>query len=429
MLIGIDASRANRDHKSGTEWYSYYVIRWLAKLDKKNQYVLYTDKPLKGGLLDLTTKQYIDNIITHKNEEVKFYKDGFQILKSPHNNFRAKILNWHFPFLWTQVRLSWEMLVHRPKILFVPAHTLPRIHPRKSIVTVHDIGFERERKLYEQDKMGPESATGRRIINLLVKFFTWGKYEANILDYHSWSARFALKHAKKIITVSNFSKKEIREIYNEKGDKIKVVHNGFNKGLYKKQDNKKEIIRILHKYDIDSPYIFYVGKLGKKKNIPALIEAYSIMREENKEINHKLILVGDASHGYDEVEYQIREFNLDDEVIKTGWIPEVDMPYIYNGARAFIFPSHYEGFGIPLLQAMACGTPIAASSVAAISEVAGDAAILFNPKDVMSMAKAMAQVILDNELRQRLIKKGFKRIEKFSWEKCAGETLAEINSL
>ncbi len=427
MLIGIDASRANRDHKSGTEWYSYYLIRWLAKLDAENQYILYTDKPLKAGLLDLTTKQHISE--DSNEEKVKLDNSEYQILRSPHNNFRAKVLNWHFPFFWTQLRMSWEMLIHGPKILFIPSHTLPRIHPKKSIVTIHDIGFERERRLYNQGRMGPESAIGCKVLNVLVKLFTFGKYGANILDYHSWSTQFALKHAKKIITVSNFSKKEITEIYNAKEEKIKVIYNGFNKYLYKKINDQEKIKRGLNKYDIESPFIFYVGRLEKKKNTPALVEAYAIMREENPEIKEKLILVGDASHGYDEVGYQIREFNLVDEVIITGWIPEVDMPYIYNGATAFIFPSRYEGFGIPILQAMACGTPIAASCSASIPEIAQGAAIFFSPNDVRLMAEVMAKVILDKQLRQELVEKGYERVKEFSWEKCARETLEEICGL
>ena len=146
-------------------------------------------------------------------------------------------------------------------------------------------------------------------------------------------------------------------------------------------------------------------------------------------MKHKLVLVGDASHGYDEVKYMIREFNLENDVIITGWIPEVDMPYIYNGASAFIFPSLYEGFGIPLLQAMACGTPIVASSAGSIPEIAGDAAVLFNPNDVKSMASAISRIILDNELRQNLIKNGFNIVKDFSWEKCARETLFELGNL
>lgn len=424
MVIGIDASRANRGHKSGTEWYSYYVIRWLAKLDQKNQYILYTDKPLTGGLFDLTTKQHIGD----SPEESDFISDekGFQILKSPGNNFKAKVLNWPFTYFWTQIRLSWEMLTNSPDVLFIPAHTLPFIHPKKSAVTIHDIAFERERMLYERSHIGPESKISRKLVNLLVKIFTFGKFGANILDYHSWSARFALKEAGKIITVSNFTKNEMMAFYKAQEDKISVVYNGYNRGLYKTIDDKNKIKSVLNNYDIEAPYILYVGRLEKKKNTPSLVEAFAMMKEENKEINHKLVLVGDASHGYDEVKYVIREYNLNDDVIITGWMPEMDLPYIYNGAAAFIFPSLYEGFGIPLLQAMACGTPIAASQTTSIPEVAGDAAIFFNPKDTRSIARALKKILANETLRQNLALRGKERVKDFSWQKCAEETLAVL---
>lgn len=434
MIIGIDASRANRDHKSGTEWYSYYLIRWLAKLDSKNQYILYSDKPLKGGMMDLTIEQCA---CEQKPEfgEIEYDKAGFQILKSPYDNFRAKILNWPFNCFWTQGRLSLEMIFHKPDLLFVPAHTLPLIHPKKSIVTIHDIGFEIDGLLYGRDQMGSEHKTGKKIINFFVKLFTLGKFSANSMDYLRWSTIFALKNAKKIITVSNYSKQEMAEVYNDLENKIKfknkiqVIHNGYNKYLYEKEKTAEEMNKALERYGLKKPYVLYIGRLEKKKNTPALIEAFAIMRENNKDIKHKLVLVGDAGFGYDEVKYMAQEYLLEDEVIMPGWVEEDDMPFIYCGADVFVFPSLYEGFGIPLLQAMACGVPIAASSTTSIPEVAGDAALLFNPRDVSEISESMEKIIKDNDLKNKLIVRGKKQVENFSWEKCARETLAAINEM
>ena len=376
MLIGIDASRANRNHKSGVEWYSYYLIRWLAKLDSKNQYILYIDKPLRGGLLNLTTKQHIGSseII---DEKIEYDEDGFQRIRSPHNNFKAKILKWPFNFLWSQGRLYLEMVFKKPDVLFIPAHTLPLIHPKKSIITIHDIGFKRNKRLYEDKQIGPKEKFGKKFVNLFVKIITMGRYSASSKDYLCWSTRSALKRAKKIITVSHFTKKELIDVYGAHIDKalleekIKAVHNGYNKYLYKKINNEEEVDKVLEKYDIKKPYLLYIGRLEKKKNTPALIEAFSIAREKNKNIKHRLVLVGDASFGYDEVKYMINEFDLEDEVIMPGWVEENDMPYLYSGAEAFVFPSLYEGFGIPIIQAMACEVPVIASDIASIAEIAG----------------------------------------------------------
>ncbi len=183
MVIGIDASRANRAHKSGTEWYSYYVIRWLAKLDRANQYILYTDKPLTGGLADLTTEQYVNKGVM--SDSPNYDHDGYQIIKCPYDNFKAKILKWPFNFFWTQGRLSLEMIFARPDILFIPAHALPIIHPYKSIVTIHDIGFERDRRLYNENDIGPTGQKKRKILNFLIRIFTLGKFRANTFDYLS----------------------------------------------------------------------------------------------------------------------------------------------------------------------------------------------------------------------------------------------------
>ncbi len=422
MLIGIDASRANRKFKGGTEWYSYYLIRELAKIDSKNQYILYSDKPLVGGLADLTIEDYAA-------VPGKINSSGFQEIKSPFGNFRVKILEWSFTYFWTQLRLSYEMLVHRVDVLFVPAHTLPIIHPKKSIVTIHDIGFERFAKLYSSDKIGPESGLTSNAFNFLAELFTGGKFHPNILDYHSWSTKYALKRAKIIIAVSEFTKREMVEFYQADAEKIKVVQNGYNNQLYRPINDRGKIQQVLNKYDIKTPYIFYAGRLEKKKNTARLVEAYAIMRQKFKDIKHKLVLVGNAGLGFDEVKYVISEFNLNDNVIITGWIPEADMPYIYSGAALFVFPSLYEGFGIPLLEAMACRVPIAASDISSIPEVVKDSASLFNPENKDDMAEKMARILLDKRLAEELINNGFKRARDFSLTKCAQETLALLEKM
>jgi len=427
MLIGIDASRANINRKTGTEWYSYYLIRWLAKLDKKNKYILYTDKPLKCGLLDLISKQYFDNS-DEKNKDIEIDKNGYQKIKSPYNNFKVKILKWPFNYFWTQGRMSLEMLIHPPDILFVPSHTLPIVHPKKSIVTIHDIGYEKNCKIYNKHEIIRNSSFKKRIIDFIVLLFTFAKYRANEVDYLQWSTKYAIKKAYKIITISNFSKKEIVKFYKLNNNKIEVIYNGYNKFLYKKINDQEKINNILNKYGIEKPYLFYIGRIEKKKNISVLIEAFAILKEKNKNLNHKLVLAGMASYGYDEIKYMIREFDLIDYVIMPGWIDECDIPYLYNGAFAFIFPSNYEGFGIPTLQAMACGVPILASNTSSIPEIVGDSALLFDQRYALSISDAIEKIILDLKLRENLIKKGFERVKNFSWEKCTKETLKELIS-
>ncbi len=419
MIIGIDASRANRTHKTGTEWYAYYLIREFAQIDSENQYILYTDKALDGGLYDLGKNHTEDQ---KNNYQVEFDVEGFQKLKSPHNNFKAKILKWPFKYFWTLGGLSKEMLLARPDVLFIPSHVLPIIHQKKSIVTIHDIGFIKDSTLFGRDDIGSDTLNVRTIINFLVKIFTFGRYGANSFDYLLWSTRYALKNAAKIISISHFTKMELSDWCKFDKRKINVVYNGYPVEIFKRITDKELIRNKLKEFDINDPYFFYIGRLEKKKNIVNLVEAYAILRDKYPEIKQKLVLVGDASYGFDEIKYMTREFDIVDDVIMPGWIREDLIPYFYSGADAFVFPSKYEGFGIPLLQAMACGTPIAASRVSSIPEVAGEAAAYFYPDYSLSIAETMYKIISDKKYASDLVEKGFERVKMFSWEKCARET-------
>ena len=400
MVIGIDASRANLKRKTGTEWYSFYLIKNFARLDKTNKYILYLNREPSAELKEV-------------------------IKDSP--NFSFKLLVWPFWSFWTLGRLSWEMIWHRPDVLFIPAHTMPLIYPRNTINTIHDIAFTRERNLYRSDRVKTERATSRRLIEVIVKVITRGKYRSDSLDYLYWSTEFALHKAKKIITVSNFTKHEILSVYPKVEEaKIKVVHNGYNSELYKLDRDPEKIKEVLEKYGLETPFFLYVGRIEKKKNTSALIEAMALLRDNHPEIKEKMVLVGDASFGYDEVKYVIEEFNLNDEVIMSGWLEEEDMPIILQAASAFIFPSKHEGFGIPILQAMACGVPVAASDIPVFKEVARDAVLYFDHRDKLAISEAMARLVIDKDLRDELVAKGLERVKRFSWEKCARETLKEI---
>lgn len=419
MLIGIDASRANRTHKSGTEWYSYHMIRALAAADTDNQYILYTDSPLSGGLLDLRPDGENSGYSASVNEQ------GWQKMRSPHNNFKAKVLDWPFKFFWTQGRLSLEMLIKSPDILFVPAHALPLLHPRNSVVTIHDIGFRHDPALYEKNRLGADGRRSHTVINFFVRLLTLGKYGANTFDYLEWSTKFSVRHSRRVIAISAFTKQALQEAYHVPEERMTVIYNGYASELYHLIPDTEASQSVLDRYGLSEPYIFYVGRLEKKKNTTTLIEAFSRLKQkQGATFKHTLCLVGDASYGFDEIKYTIQEYDLANDIIITGWVAEEDLPHIFARAAAFVFPSNYEGFGIPLLQAMATGTPIVASRVASIPEVVGEAGLLCDPKDSQSVAEALEKVLFDHELRQRLIQAGTERVKQFSWQKAATELLA-----
>lgn len=255
------------------------------------------------------------------------------------------------------------------------------------------------------------------------------------MDYFAWSTIFGLRHAKKIITVSNFSKSEILGFFGkERGfekvaEKIIVIHNGYNQDCFGLVTDPVGRQAVLNKFGIEIPYIFYVGRLERKKNICNLVEGYALLLQRRKDIKHQLVLAGDASYGYDEVKYMISHYNIEDQVIKTGWVAESDMPYLYSAATAFVFPSFYEGFGIPLLQAMACGTPIVASKAASIPEVVGEAGLLFDPESPAEISEALERIIDQKPLREELVGRGLIRVRQFGWDKTAQSVLEEIEKL
>jgi len=402
MVIGIDASRANLKKKTGTEWYSFYLIKNLAVIDKANQYKLYLDREISEELLSA----------------IKY-----------NNNFSYQVLNWPFNIFWTLGRLSWEMLWHAPDVLFVPAHGIPLIHPCRTVNTIHDIAFTRESSVYRSESLKASTKSKRKIARFLVRLFTLGRHDGNSLDYLKWSTKFALRHASKIITVSNFTKQEILGCYQKtKEQKIKVVYNGYPDELFNEKISSVAAEEVLKKYDLYQPYFLYVGRLERKKNTPYLIEALSIVRSEYPEIKEKLVLIGNASYGYDEVKYSIEEFDLGREVIMPGWVEEADLPYIFKSASAFIFPTRHEGFGIPVLQALASGIPTAASDLPVIHEIAGDSVLYFNYNSKKAIAEAMAKIVTNQQLRAELIKKGLEQAKKFSWLECAKQTLSVLEN-
>lgn len=369
MIIGIDASRANQAQKTGTEWYSYHLIQELKKIIPKEYKVfLYAKDSLKGGLEELP------------------------------ENWYEKKLSWPFAYLWTQLRFSLEMLKFwsRPDILFVPAHTIPIIHPKKTILVAHDIGFEMFPELYSDKKIGFSHATE--------------------LDYHRWAMRFAIKHAYHIITVSNFSKKEIMDFYHYDANKISVVYNGFNKNV-----SSENNLEQLKKYHIDQPYILFIGRLEYKKNIPRLIEAYNILKNKFH-LPHKLVLLGARSFKYELIKKNIELYNLNADVIEPGYIEQKDLKTIMNFADLFVLPSLYEGFGIPILEAMAAKIPVACSNIPPLKEIAPAAANFFDPLNPEHMAEVINQTLTDRDLRNKLISNGINCAQKYSYEKCAQET-------
>lgn len=394
MIIGIDASRANEVKKTGTEWYAYHLIEEFKKIaDHNDQFILYTKEPLREDLGILPA------------------------------NFKNKVLKWPPKFLWTQIRLSIEMLFGSPDLLFVPAHTIPLIHPKNTVTTLHDVGFERFQELYSKDRIGYRTSLTKSLINLLVRILTLGKYGSNEYDYHRFSARFALKHARKIITISQFTKKEILDVYQfARPEKIEVILLACDKKRFSKVTSIQEQKETINKYGIQQPFLLYIGRLEEKKNTIGLIEVLKILQTKYG-FTGQLVLIGKEGFKFKDALRTIERYEMEQKVIRPGWINEDERIILLKAAAVFVFPSFYEGFGIPPLEAMASKVPVVASNAASIPEVVGNAAILVDPKNSEKIAAVVNRALIDQKLRLELIKRGTKRIAQFDWNKTAKATL------
>lgn len=378
MVIGIDASRANLEARTGTEWYAFHMIRGLIRnAHQRYQFVLYTKSPLREDWGPMPS------------------------------SVTVKILRWPPGFFWTQLRLAWEMLWHSPDLLFVPAHTIPLVTPRRTITTLHDVGFEHFSKLYGQQTIGP------RWLSPLVRLVTWGRYSSSELDYHRWSARLAIRKALRIITVSEFSKREIIKTLRAVPASIQVIPCGYNMEYH--QNNDPEAISgVRMKYGLPKTYFLFIGRIEQKKNIGAMLDAYFRYRSTGGTFD--FAFAGSPGYGYEKFKQMIQHSSYESSIHNLGWVPTEDLPLLMNGSGAFIFVTSYEGFGIPVLEAMACGTPVLTAQDHATAEVAGDAALTVPSADPAAIAWGMHEISENQQLREMLKKRGLQHVTKFSWE-------------
>ena len=362
LKIGIDASRALRKIKTGTEYYNKQIILNLSKIDSKNDYILYSQNEPINDLAKLPT------------------------------NFKWRIM----PFFrgWTLLRLSLEMKKNPPDVLFIPAHTLPLIVPKKSVVMIHDLNFMKNPKLYP----------------------LWQKL------YHNFVIGRDTKKASHFLVPSNYTKNDLIKLLNIPEKKITVIYHGFDIDLYKSMRQNHHISKKFQ------PYIFYLGRLEAKKNLVNLVKAFDNLQNYGLQ-STKLILAGKPGHRYKEIEKEIEDRGLRKKIIELGYVKEKDLPFWFSNAVALVFPSFLEGFGLPIIEAQACGCPVLAADSSSLPEIAGDCALYFNPKDEKDMAKKISEVLKNENLRQDLIKKGFTNIRRFSWKNSAEKTLKVLESV
>lgn len=377
IRIVIDARRI-RDFGIGT--YIRNLVRGLSHVDSADQFTLISDAPDAPELAGLGP------------------------------NFQVRIFRKPDGKLLTQAAFSLFLRKIPADVFHIPLNAVPVGMPGPYVVTIHDMGsllFARKHNFRNQ---------------VSLSLF-----------------RSGLANASRVIAVSNATRRDVETLIGIPPARIKTIYNapdpvfgerhaptiacvGENTYQY-----PPDIQRILDRYRIDYPFLLYAGRTNPQKNIPRLVEAFAVLRGELVEDplykDLRLIIIGDEISKYPALRHAVIQSRIEDRVRFLGFVPIETLRVFYQSAAAFVFPSLYEGFGLPPLEAMACGTPVICSHVSALPEVVGDAAHIVNPENVFDIARGMREVLIDRQLRGTLVQKGFEQLKRFSWEQTAREVL------
>jgi len=367
MIIGIDGNEANIKEKVGVHQYAFYILWGINKLgiekDSKNTYYIYLKNTPRDDL----------------PKESKYWK--YKIIPGK----SLWVLTRLMPHLWKSKNLD---------VIFSPSHYLPPLTRVPSVCTIHDLGY--------------------------LKFSgQFKKYDYWQLKY--WTA-ISIYISKYIIAVSESTKKDIVRHYPFASKKIKVVHHGYDKHLFRDNISNHVVRRVKKKYQIPKDYLLFLSMLKPSKNIEGLLEAFALSKNKLGDI--KLVIAGKKGWLYESIFEKVKQLRLNNDVIFTDYIQESDKVALIKGARVFVLPSFWEGFGMDVINAMASGTPVIVSRIASLPEVAGKAGIYVNPNNVKDISKAILKVLLiPAKEYNMLVNAGLKQVKNFSWEKSARETL------
>ncbi|MDD5147529.1 MAG: glycosyltransferase family 1 protein [Candidatus Daviesbacteria bacterium] len=401
MIIGFDGSRAFAARRTGTENYSYQLLKNLAKVDRINQYIVYL-RPL--GTQGVPLQGWPDN-------------------------FRFRTINWLR--LWTQGGLAIQTFRDNLDVLFVPAHTLPvvRYPGLKTVVTVHDLGSE----------------------------YLSSMHQIKQRVYLGFMQKYQLKIATKIIAVSKATKNNLVKKIGIDSGRIEVIYEGYDQNLFKPVKFDL-LVNSLSQYGLKpGEYFLFVGTVQPRKNLERLIKAFGkwlgvlpALRHWRTAVHprsltfapatrrdtllavtprhYKLVIVGQKGWMSEQIYKLPKQLGIEDRVKFLGYVPVKDLPVLYSGAVVLTFPSLFEGFGLPILEAQACGCPVLTSNISSMPEVAGKGAIFVDPYSTSDIVKGMVE-IMNKDTKRRIIEAGFLNIKKFSWEGCARETLKALEAL
>ncbi len=361
----------------GVGTYIRNLVRALAGIDQVNHYTLVTHRDNLSELAGLPS-----------NFEPTAYD-------RPDTHIRDHI---EFPLLLRRFSAD---LYH------VPLYNVPFWMPRPYVVTVHDLSallYARRRNWRSQLEL--------------------------------YQVRRGLLRAEKVIAVSAATRRDVTNILGVPPEKVRKIYNAPDPrfleltpgaGAHDSESRREYRQQILERYQINYPFILYVGNIRPQKNIPRLVEAFAFLRGHLAESDHlsdlRLIIIGDEISRYPAVRLAVMQSRVEDSVRFLGFVPIDTLRVFYEAASVFAFPSLYEGFGLPPLEAMAAGTPVVTSNVSALPEVVGNAAVLVNPENVFDIARGLKDALLDEKLSREMITRGYEQVKRFNWEKTARQVL------
>lgn len=365
MKIGV--MLRTMDEKQGIGIYTQSLMDHLVPLDRKNEYVLF-----------------------YRNPE-------FLGRYAQYDNVTEKVVTAPNKLIWDQVKIPRAAHREGVDVIFHTKFTLPLFAKMKTIMVLHGSEWFVYPKAYP--------LSDRASIKVLMPLYC--------------------KKANHIIANSEMTKRDFVNILGVEQDKIDTIHFGFD-SRFKQVSDPDFLERIRERYCLPEKFILFVGRIYPGKNFGNLLKAYSKLHTR---VSHKIVIVGHPRWGYQDEFDQIEALGLQEKIHFTGWVPQEDLVAFYNLADLFVHPSFYEGFGLPLIEAMACGCPVVSSNGGAVPEIVDDAALLIDPNSPHEMSEAILRVLTESDLRQMLISKGLCRAKGFSWETCARKTLAVIESV
>lgn len=368
VKVAFDVQLLIKGDKTGIGWCAENI---LMRMPQYNEYSYQLNYFSLGY-----SKEQLENV-------AKYVKFGYHLNKCKW--FHDVI----YRFIWNYFLIPYKLFFgNRADITFFFNYVIPPGVKGKKITIVHDMAY----------KAYPETVRKRtrRLLDLALEK--------------------SCARADRIITVSEFSKQELIKYLGIRSDKIVVMPNGVDFSLYHPNYEEKEVAKIKKKYSIEGKYFLYLGTLEPRKNIERLILAYAKLIRETNEVP-KLVLAGRKGWMYNSIFETVKTLKLENNVIFTGYIEAKDTPILMKGAEIFLFPSLYEGFGMPPLEAMACGTPVLVSNVSSLPEIVGEAGIFVDPFSIDSIEQGLLSLTKNQRIRDELILKGLQRVRKYSWDK------------